>query len=502
MDKKIININEIPKIAKIILALLPLLFIALIPNSLDSDFYFLYPTGEHIVKNGFPTYDFLTIHGDMKIIVQQWLSTVLFYFVYSKLGQLGIYALVIIAYIMMCLVLYKLIYTVTDNHFISCVFATISDLVIVNYETSRPQIFTYILLALELLFLEKHSKTKKPAWLIGVPVISLILINSHCSMWALIFVLMLPYLVGSLPIRFKTYKNEPCCSLTLLIATFIISFGIGFANPYGFDAIKYITSSYGYSVINNLITEMQPVTLSADLSSLLLIAGIVIGAVLISSRLKDFDLRYFLLFAGLSVFSLMNQKSIPYFFIGAIPAIAYTQRNMSFNLSIKQNGKKTNPVLIVLLIIAIAFCGFAGATYLKSDTNPIDTSRSSLTAKLDETINILNNEAENGREIVLYAGFDEGQYLEFNGYKPYIDGRAELFLKDNNKSFNYMNEYALMCAAGIYYKDFIDKYGFNYLIVSQSNIYLQTSLLHDDDYEILYDSNGDEGTRVILFAKK
>ena len=55
-----VNINNIPKGFKAFMLLLPLAGLMLIPYKLDNDFYFLYPTGEYIVNNGFPTKDFLS----------------------------------------------------------------------------------------------------------------------------------------------------------------------------------------------------------------------------------------------------------------------------------------------------------------------------------------------------------------------------------------------------------------------------------------------------------
>ena len=106
------------------------------------------------------------------------------------------------------------------------------------------------------------------------------------------------------------------------------------------------------------------------------------------------------------------------------------------------------------------------------------------------------NEVE--EPIVLYSNFNDGQYFEFFGYHPYIDGRAELFLASNNNEFDYFGEYLLMLNGNIYYKDFLDRYQFNYLAVSKGlDHYLYSALLLDEEYEQIYDSSD-----VALFVKK
>ena len=53
-------------------------------------------------------------------------------------------------------------------------------------------------------------------------------------------------------------------------------------------------------------------------------------------------------------------------------------------------------------------------------------------------------------------------------------------------------------SAKIYYRDFLDKYGFNYIVVSEStDRYLFTSISHDDDYELRF-----KGGNTYLFVRK
>ena len=95
-------------------------------------------------------------------------------------------------------------------------------------------------------------------------------------------------------------------------------------------------------------------------------------------------------------------------------------------------------------------------------------------------------DTQNKNDMSLYAGFNEGSFLEFHGYKPYMDGRAELFLKSKNGEFDYFTEYLCAESGKIYYKDFLDKYDFTHILVPTGDNHLYISISHDNDYQIGY----------------
>lgn len=489
-NKKRISINDTPIFIKGILFLLPIISVLiLIKPRLDNDFYFLYPTGEYLINNGFPTTDFLSMHSTMNITVQQWLSTIIFYFIYSKLGEVGIYALLYICGCILTLALFKLYITVSDNFFVTSVCTVLSSIYISLYFlTSRPHIFTFLIIVSELFILEKYVKTKKWIHLLFLPILSVLLINLHSSMWMMMFVFMAPYFAQALPIKIGKIKQEPCCSFLALTICAIVCVAFGFINPYGIEAMTYIFTSFGYEEISNLINEMLPIS-AKDSTGWIFFSyvGIMLCATLLYNKRK-LNTRYSLLFIGTLILSLSAFKSSSYFIIAGFMAVAYSLKDFSFDLVIDESGEKKSNKTRILLIIAIIIMLIVGAAtfVLTSDTGADNKDEPKITSYdiLDEIVDILDKEDKDS--IVLYAGFNNGQYMEFNGYHPYIDGRAELFLKDNNNEYDYMKEYYDLKNGTLYYKDFLDRYHFNYLVVSKSEKYLYQNLLHDNDYKVVY----------------
>ncbi len=503
-EQKRVNINDMPKWFRAFFVLAPVIGFLLIPTTLDNDFYFLYKTGEHIVQSGFPTTDFLSMHSSMHIIVQQWLSAVIYYFLYSHLGKIGVIGFVYLCYTLLCVVMHRLTKLITHNLFIGSVFAFLADmLAAAMFERTRPQAITILLVLLAVLLLESYVQKKKLIYLALLPVLSLLLINLHAAMWAMLFVFAAPYAAAALPIKIGKIRQEPCCSFVKLLICGVLCLVVGFANPYGVKAMTYIFSSFGYSEINENIIEMQAVSVS-DAWGVVLFAMLgIFAALAVFYKHRAFTTRFVLLFGGTALMAFMNEKSIAYFIIGAIPAFSYLLKDAQITLSIdneknkKERDNKKITLLTILLLVMLAVLVLLlipprGGTQNSLNVQNSEASAAESYEALDDIIALLDKEDKNS--MVLYTGFNNGQYFEFYGYHPYIDGRAELFLKDNNGEFDYLSEYIQLRHAQIYYKDFVNKYGFTHLVVNNNDGYFYTSLLHDTDYTVVY-----AGKDVTLF---
>ncbi len=478
-----------------VLLLIPFVISFFQLRMLDNDFYFLYTTGEYITKRGFPFTDILSMHSSMKIIVQQWLSAVIFYYVYSVFGKYGIFALLYICYAGIILLVYRYTKLTTDRPVMSAIFtAVVSYMVFDAYMVTRPQMFTYVILLAEVCLLEQHVKTKSNKCLYAIPLLSLALVNLHGAMWAMLLVFMLPYLVSSVSIVTKSFKLEGQGNLLALLAVFGISIAAGLLNPYSWETMIYLTSSYGQKSLA-LISEMSPTSLSSAEGKTYFIAVGLACLVVCFIRKRQFARRSFLLFSGSLLLALLQIKGIPYFFLFGVPAFTYTLKDLDItklNKYLKDYNKKSIKILVGIFA-AICLIYICEARYFT--TRDINISKEAHFKRLDEIIAILDQSSE---EVVLYTNFNDGQYLEMHGYHPYIDGRAELFLYKNNKEYDYFDEYGSLMKGSIYYRDFTDKYQFNYLILSKGpDCNLFYSLLHDEDFELTYiDAD------VILFHRK
>ena len=454
------------------------LFVLLIVFSLDNDFWFLINMGKYIVNNGLPLVEPFTIHSNLSITVQQWLTDIIFYFIYNKFDVYGMYVFTLIIYVLIILVMYKLSKLVNNGKTKMSFFTTliIGGFLGRFFITTRPQIFDCLFILLELYLLELYIHKNNKLYLLGLPVISLLMINLHASVWPMLFVILIPYFIDKI-VKLK-YFDKDKYSLKLLIIITIVMILVGFINPYGIDAITYLFKSYGVSDINNLVGEMLPVT-STDFIGILIyiLIFIILFSYYYNKGNKD-KLRYLLLFLGTTYLGLSHFKGILFLLLVSILLINYNFRNIK-NENIKSyvfyKNKKMNIFMIVFLIIYIVIYGYIVYSFDIKEKN---------INYLNNIVKYLDNNASKDDKI--YTGYNDGGYLEYMGYKCYIDPRAEVFLKTNNEKEDILHEYVLLLSGKLHYKEFLNKYDFDYLVVGDYELlyeYIQLS----DGYEIVYE---------------
>ena len=360
--------NNLPKWLKYIILLFPFVIACFQLRSLDNDFYFLYATGEYIVKNGFPHTDFLSMHSDMKIVLQQWLSTVIFYLAYSRLGMIGLSIVLYICFAGSCVLSYKTILLITKNEQVSAVLSAVTDILLFNpFIVTRPQIFTYVILLLEIWLLEKHAQTKKYKYLAGIPLLSIALINLHASMWAMLFVFMLPFIAGAVPVKIRSFKLEANGSLIGLMAALAAGAAVGFLNPYGLENMIYLTSSYGQNKLSETIAEMRPADLSTHYGKMMIILAILLGVIGFFVKGKKFSVRYFCLFMGTLMLGLLHRKGISYFFIFGIISFSYVLKDVEVKFPEKLKSMITKRVeVFAAVILILVTAGVSAYNLMKS----------------------------------------------------------------------------------------------------------------------------------------
>lgn len=440
----------------------PLFLVTKINVGKESDIWFLLSYGKKIVTSGFPKYDFLSMHENLSFVMQQWLSALSFYQAYKLLGGVGLFLLVFTINALIIYFLYKLCMLLSNNKVFSSVVTTsIIDILLQTFFIiPRPQIYSLLLFIVTVYILELYlKKNSKSIYLL--PLVSLLLINFHASMWLCLFILTMPFI-------FELIKNKDKKIIKLLFMV-LLSFLVGFINPYGIKNMFYSLTSYGVDLINKEVIEMhsfttmEPLTL-ANYCFIGTFFILLIG--IIYRKNKKVEASQLLLILGTAYMALCNFRNISIFYVCALPFL-------SIYLPLQDGKEEKIPIKLYILFAIIIVLTISMNSYTLKNTN-------------QKYINYLDKNAN--KDIKLYAGYNDGSYFEYSGYHPYMDGRAEIYLKSNNKKEDILDEYFDVYYGKTDISKFLEKYDFDYLIVGKENYFLYNYLESDETYQVVVKS--------------
>lgn len=442
----------------------------------ENDIFFLLRYGEQILNFGFPTTDFLSMHQDFSFVMQQWLSSVIFYLSYHFLGHYGLILIVNLVNLIILYMLYQFCMLLSDHNYkISILLACIADLLLeTGFIIPRPQIFDFLNLLLVLYIMEMFYRKKSNKILFLLPIISFLQINLHASVWFMLFLFMLPFVVNFLICKIVDQSDNRIFQVLGIIVVMLL---VGIANPYGIENITYIFSSYGVKYINELVIEMLPPVLNVEYSVYGILTFTIMACVLtvyIEYKKEKISLRYALLLLGVTVLALSHIRNYSLYIIGAIPPLAlYLKKVLKKDYNkqvIDESYKRYYKKIVMILGVYLV-----GMTFLFNNK---------FTNELEKGVDYLLDHYKR-EDIVLYTDYNNGSYCEFRGLKPYIDTRAEVFLKANNKKENILKEYYLLENGLLDYQKFLDKYKFTHLIISKTDT-LYPIVSQDKNYKTIY----------------
>ena len=406
------------KYSYICFSLLLLLFIYYRNYKLDGDTWFLLNHGRYVFYHGIPKIEPFTIHSNLSFVMQQWLASLIFFLSYHFLGIKSLFGVCVLLNYLFFYICYKLCMLISENNYkISFIVTIIIDFLLLafGFIVIRPQLFTFCLIAFLFFCLESYIRKRNVKYLYLLPVISILQVNLHASMWWMLYVFMLPYLLDGFKIR--KYKGEYYEKSPIVIAM-IVMFFVAFINPYGIDALVYFFNSYGIKEINNFVYEMKAIDFSGFFGMVLFLTVIVAFMSIVIADKKSLRIRYILLMIGSLYLGVSSYKGFSYFCILSYFPIAFYYKDKLKIIKAKEiysvEYKKIygELILYLLLIFGVSF-SYIGFDY----TNGLESGIKFL----------LQNYKKD--EIKLYVGYDDGGYCEYRGIKSYLDPRAEVFLK-------------------------------------------------------------------------
>lgn len=506
----------------------------------EADTRFAMNLGRYVLEHGFPYVDPFTIHENLQLVAQQWLSGIFFWLAYENFGVNGLIVLDYLFGAASIVIFWRLCLLVSENKILSLTTAFIVGLLIASMIVPRPHIFSTPFLIAEVFLLEKFTRTGEQKFLLPLPLVSIALINFHAAVWSMSLVLCLPFLF---------VKNSR--HIKLLLAAMAGIFLSGLINPYGLDAITYVLRSYGVDLINLHIAEMfTPSAHNFEGKIFYFCAATVIFT------LGKFKIpwRYIFLSGGLIFMAVMHSRNILLFYLAGTLPIVYAWRNLSpekfftpnndgqfknrgpmtlafflllfintatitFTLNdleklsapikiiflattlfalitllfLRSEGRILHPKLLprknlFLLISGLIVCGIFFTTLNHTHKSPPQTYTQAIEFLL---------RSEKPENISLYVTQGIGGLAGNYGIKYYIDSRSEVFLDANNGKKNIFKEFLDFMSGKIHYSDFFARYDFTHIILTSKKAFLFDALSRDKNFRVIYESERVDGYDLI-----
>ena len=500
----------------------------------EADTYFVMNLGRYVLEHGFPHVDPFTVHENLKLVAQQWLSGVVFWEAYKNFGLNGLLAVDYIFGAAAVVIYWRLCLFVSGgNKVLSFVISFAVGMFFAPMVVPRPHILSATLLLIEVFMLEKFTRTADAKFLIPLPLISIALINLHAAVWLMSLVVCLPFLFV------KSRRH-----IKLLLAAMIGVLVCGLINPYGVEAITYVFRSYGIEAINSGIPEMFTPTAHA-------LQGKVFYAteafLIVSLAKFKVPWRYIFLSGGITFMAIMHARNLVLFYFLATFPLAYVWRDFSseklfqsrklslglFFLLLAANtviitnflneslGNVTASLCILFLAAVLVFLynllilkaegrilhqtilprkivsllatlfvtsGLFFFAYTYSRPKPPTTYADAIKFIL---------RTERPENISLYITQGGGGIAGLFGIKYYIDSRSEVFLPANNGQKDIFKEYGDFTSGRLNYKDFFNRYDFTHIIITNDTPFIFDQLSADKDFRTIYESEHAEGYDLI-----
>lgn len=465
-------------------------------RGIDSDTWFILNNGRYIIENGFPTENPFTIHEGLPIVLSQPLTAVLEYLVYQEFSYTGLRLWVFGFCLLACTLTWKLAQKCdkTGIKAIPVLLVVTFILTCTDFLSNRPMLLTISIILAELLVLELYQQRMKKRLLLWLPVLSLIQINVHSSLYVALLLPIIAFLAQDIlllcgrliaAIRkkecvidritgFFLWERAPKIPLLAAVASMSV---VALLNPYGYKAITYLFDSYEAAAGGITIAELEkPDILSAY--SVYWIFILIVFCVWLCKREEKAisSFHFFLCLGGLLAYP-VAYRNLWILFVFSLPLavdmLAECQDIMARLQKSTIEVVSTGKCLILLGLYCAMICMMIQPAGI-SDSQATPTFAVSY---LEDYFAGVDKET-----LKIYTGFNNGAFLEWCGYKTYIDARPELYQEQG-----IYEEYCDLYAG----KDadigtFLEKYDFDALVTCGTT-YLDIELSHHAEYSLVYE---------------
>ena len=504
-DKKInIKFNVLAIISIIIFSF------AVAQKTLQNDTFYTIKIGEYILKNGITMQDPFSWHT-LSYTFPHWAYDVLIYLIYNVCGNIGVYISTIMLTAILGIIIYYMNNKFTKNKPITLILTIASLFLLKGFLAARAQLVTFILFALELLFIEGYLDTKKKRYAAGLIIIPILIANFHVAVFPFYFVIYLPYIAeyllyilfdaeGSVKRKInrtekKIEKNKDIKkqeklkekledlknrlerlqnskkndtykirivkreNIKYLIIIMIICIFTGLLTPLKDVPYTYLLKTLKGNSTQN-ISEHLPLTLIEDTKFIIVIVLFLAVLTFTDSKIRLCDL---FMLGGLTFMTFMSRRQESLFVIFCIPIFNRMVTELfdkydkgGIEKMTKMMASICGNIITISLIILISIVCYGNKnknSYINEKIYPVEACQ-----WIKENLNL--------NEIKLYNGYNYGSYLILQDIPVFIDSRADLYLPEFNKGVKIFEDFLNIGNLNITnLEEKFEQYGFTHFLI-------------------------------------
>lgn len=487
IEKKI----SIKKIAEMIIFLIPIIVILKMYSTCISgnDFWWHLKVGQRVVVDrNVPLKDIFSWYGMERKInwtAHEWLAEVIFYVVFRKFGEKGIFIFSITSVIGMYILLWNIVRKYLDNnYFFSLIYLIFYSILSKFFFYGRPQVFGFFLLFFELKCLYDFIENENSKKIYFLPLISILWSNLHGGSAGLSYVVCIIFIIAGAKkndfgrIEAKRLSNKSLAKL--IIVTFAVILGL-LVNPIGTKVLIYPYINLSDEISMRMISEWR----SPDAKQLadiifyfLPVAVMSYGVIEKKCKVRLIDVLI------MCCFLLLFFRSVRFIMLWFIAASFYSFGYMP-RLEIKAVTKLYEKVTIGILFVLVVFGLFiAGSNVIKLYNN------GELIAKAmsDEAVKTIVEDSPNR----LFNDYNFGETLIYNDIPVFFDSRADLFSQENILA-DGISLMLLSQKNGDSDKEYVDvneliqKYNFDAILIKKSRPLYTYIISHTEKFMLIYE---------------
>lgn len=391
----------------------------------NSDTFYDIKTGQYILHNlEIPTHDIFSLPAyGAEWVPHEWLAQIIFYLVYAAGGFYGLIVFCALLGVLTYFILWRLAFKKGANFHLSLLILFILSYLTLELWVPRPQIFSYLALALLIYFLESYRDNPVNKYLIGSSLTIWFWANTNASFVLGLVVIFLYLFYEAINYHWKwgLWDNLSLKEINYLGIAAIGSSALAiFANPAGYKALFY--SFYVQEVANYLgVLEWKPITIFLyEIQTQLFVAMIFLTNAFFAwwflFRKESRNMIFFSLSAGISLMPFISIRHVGFWPIALFIPGAISLSAVLKNFLAKFSDKAFNMFLAILGIIFIS-----GRLFWI----PMPAINESIIP-----VKAVDFIQKNNLKGPLFNLYNEGGYLTFRLWpqdKVFIDGRSEVY---------------------------------------------------------------------------